>query len=200
MSVSHRYRNFGGSAKDSAEAEGQTSGVASEEEKLQSFEAGYQAGWDDALKAQKESNDHISAEFAQNLQDMTFTYHEALSKLTSSIEPVMKEVVSKLLPEIVAQSLVGHICEQIDILIKENVGQNIEVVVCKSNVSKLEMIAGDKYENQIKIVAEETLGEGQAFVRIGNSERQVDIAGVVEGVSNAIAAFFYQSHQEKIDG
>ena len=47
--------------------------VMIEEEKLQAFEKGYQAGWDDSAKAQKDSAAHLSEEFASNIRDLSFT-------------------------------------------------------------------------------------------------------------------------------
>ena len=42
-----------------------------------SYETGYSAGWDDAVRAETEAHKRISAEFARNLQDLGFTFHEA---------------------------------------------------------------------------------------------------------------------------
>ena len=110
MSVSHRYRNFGGAKKPSGQ-QPESANELTEDLKLQAFEAGYQAGWDDASKAHADGKEKTSAEFAQNLLDMSFTYHEALAKLTVSLEPLMKKVVEKLLPETVRMALSAHILE-----------------------------------------------------------------------------------------
>ena len=66
MSLSHRYRNFGGS-KASAEPTSEAASETNEDQQLQAFEKGYQAGWDDAVKAQADSIAKVSAEFGQNL-------------------------------------------------------------------------------------------------------------------------------------
>ena len=111
MSLSHRYRNFGGS-KASAEPTSEASSETNEDQQLQAFEKGYQAGWDDAVKAQADSIAKVSAEFGQNLQDMSFTYHEALSKLTLSIQPVLAEIIDKLLPSLAQKTLGPQIVGQ----------------------------------------------------------------------------------------
>ena len=51
---------------------------ALEEQRLASFEQGYSAGWEDAVQAQEQSRGQVSAELAKSLEDMSFTYHEAV--------------------------------------------------------------------------------------------------------------------------
>lgn len=196
MSVSHRYKNFGKNLKTSSEESEELTSDQIEDEKLKAFEAGYRAGWDDSSKAVAESNEKIGIEFAKNLQDISFTYHEALAKLTSEFEPVMKGILNKLLPQIVSDAVATHVLDQVTSLIRDNTGQDIEIVVSPQNVETVQRLAGEALTDPFRIVSESTLGEGQAFVRIGSEERQVDIDGVVEGVSEAMAAFFHESRNE----
>ncbi|MGC3939856.1 ABC transporter ATP-binding protein [Roseobacter sp. EG26] len=199
MSLSHRYRNLGGSKADK-EASGDVSIEGLEDEKLAAFEKGYQAGWDDAVKAQSDTVAKISADFGQNLQDMTFTYQEALSKLTVSIEPIMAEIIDKLLPELVKNALGAHIIEQTCQMIKENAEQPVEIVVAPANVETVRELAQGKISAPFELISEATLGEGQAFVRIGSAEQSVDLDAVVSGISEAMTAFFHEAEQENKDG
>ncbi len=199
MSVSHRYRNFGG-AKDSTNPDAEQQVEALEEQKLQAFETGYQAGWDDATKAQSDQNEKARAEFCQNLQDMSFTYHEALTKLTVSMEPVMEQIVAKLLPELVSKALGAHILEQVGILIKLHAEQPAEIVVAPTNKSFITEMIGDKMPNEFLVVGDDSLREGQAFVRIAESERQVDLDAIVQDVSEAFDGFFQEFLSGSSDG
>lgn len=199
MSLSHRYRNFGG-AKPSNEPREEPSVEVTEDQQLQSFENGYQAGWDDAVKAQADSVAKISADFGQNLQDMSFTYHEALSKLTLSMKPVIAEIVDKLLPSLMHKSLGVHIVDQLMEMVKEQPNQSIEIIVAPSQVETIHDIAGDKLSDPFEVVAEQSLGDGQAYVRIGAVERSIDLDTVLAGVSEAIDAFFHEAEQEKENG
>ncbi|MDW3180400.1 ABC transporter ATP-binding protein [Roseobacter sp.] len=199
MSLSHRYRNFGGVKPSDAPRE-EISSEVTEDQQLQSFENGYQAGWDDAVKAQADSVAKISAEFGQNLQDMSFTYHEALSKLTSSMKPVMAEIVDKLLPPLTRDSLGMHIVDQLMEMIKEQPNQPIQIVVAPSQVETIQDLAEGKLTDPFEVVAEQSLGDGQAFVRIGSVERSIDLDAVLAGIGKAIAAFFHEAEQEKENG
>ena len=194
MSVSHRYKNFGGS--DRAASSDRIQGDDQiEQDKLAAFESGYQAGWDDSTKAQSDNRDKISSEFARNLQEMSFTYHEALAKLTLSLKPVMTEIIDRLLPAMVAQSLAGHILEQVEDLLKSSVSQPVEIVVAPQNVTVIREFAHGKIEPPFEIVGDATVTDGQAFVRFGAEEQEIDISGVVSAISDALNAFFHETQK-----
>ncbi|MFK7761921.1 MAG: ABC transporter ATP-binding protein [Roseobacter sp.] len=195
MSVSHRYRNFGG-GKPPKEETDESETELLEEQKLQAFEAGYQAGWDDATKAQSDERDKVTAELSQNLLDMSFTYHEALSKLTASLEPAMQKMVGKLLPEIAQHTLGTHILEQVQSMMSGQLKQPIEIVVNPKNISSVEQSIGSNLIEPFEVKGEASLGDGQAFVRIGNDECQVDLDTILTDLSNAVGAFFHEATRE----
>ena len=199
MSVSHRYRNFGG-VKASADENSEKSAEALEDQKLKAFEAGYQAGWDDATKAQSDAKEKVTTELGQNLLDMSFTYHEAISKLTVSLEPAMKGIIDKLLPEMVKPAIGMHILEQVQAVLKEQIDGPVEIVVRPDNIEVVQAIIQKNLPEPFTIVGEDSLGEGQAFIRIGVNERQVDLDTVVVEVSKAMSAFFHESVSEATDG
>lgn len=192
MAVSHRYRNFG-KAGPAGQQPDNTGEEAIEDLKLQSFETGYQAGWDDAIKAQAEDQAKIGTELGQNLQAISFSYHEALTKLTGSMQPVLEQMIEKLLPELAQNALGAHIVEQVLALTQTQISRPIEIVVAVSNVEKVRALAAESLSDPLEVVGESSLGEGQAFVRVGEDERLVDLDAVVSGVSEAFIAFFHET-------
>ncbi len=199
MSLLHRYRNLG-ETKAPEPVQEVAAPVVTEDQQLEAFEKGYQAGWDDAVKAQTESTSKVSAELGQNLQDMSFTYHEALSKLTLSLKPVMTDIIAKLLPELARETLAPQIVDQINDMLKDQPNQPVEIVVAPENVDRVRNLAGEKLEDPFDIVSEPSLAEGQAFVRIGSTERSIDLEAILAGVSTAMAAFYHETEQENDNG
>lgn len=199
MSVSHRYRNFGG-AKSASKGSGSDKSEALEDHKLQAFEAGYQAGWDDATKAQADEKEKITADLSQNLLDMSFTYHEALSKLTTSLEPVIAQIMEKLLPQLVAQSLCAHIMEQIKAVLGDEADHPIEIVVSEKNIDLVTEILNDKISAPFQLVGHDTVGEGQAFIRLGQRESEINLDMLIEEASKALNAFFHEFAEENQGG
>jgi len=64
MSIAHLLDDFAASGQSE---QGLIQEVELEEERLASFEKGYQAGWDDAVKSQVADGRRITADLAQNL-------------------------------------------------------------------------------------------------------------------------------------
>ncbi|MGD9294611.1 MAG: ABC transporter ATP-binding protein [Roseobacter sp.] len=195
MSVSHRYRNFGGSKSSPKKAEAEDA-EAIEDQKLQAFEAGYQAGWDDATKAQANEKEKLTADLSQNLLDMSFTYHEALTKLTTSLEPAIARIMGKLLPQTVSQSLCVHIMEQINLVLSDDSDKPVKIVVAPRNLEAVLEILNDKVPVPFELIGEETLGEGQAFIRLGQNETEINLDMLIDEASKAMRAFFHESAQE----
>jgi flagellar assembly protein FliH len=189
MSLAHLYQQFGNFASADASS-GSGSAEAIEDEKLASFEAGYQAGWDDAVKAQADEKAHVGSEFAQNLQEMSFTFHEAHSRLTAALNPLMKQIVDKLLPRMARESLGGHILEQLEDMIGTQLSQPIQIIVSPRNADTVEALAAGALKDPFTVEAEDTLGDGQCFVRIGNLERFVDLDAVISEIAQAAPAVF----------
>jgi flagellar assembly protein FliH len=131
---------------------------------------------------------------------MSFTYEEALAKLTVSLEPAMREIINKLLPEMVRAALGAHILEQVQGLLKTQVEQPVEILIHPQNTEIVQRIIGANLSAPFEIVDDKTLGAGQAFVRIGDSERQVDLDSLVSEVSKAMTAFFHESGSEAQHG
>ncbi|GFE49577.1 hypothetical protein So717_13300 [Roseobacter cerasinus] len=199
MSLSHRYKNFN-QPSEPEPVESPVNVALTEDQQLEAFEKGYQAGWDDAVKAQSDSVSKVSAEFGQNLQDMSFSYHEALSKLTLSVQPILTDIIDKILPEVARGALAPQIVEQLMDPLKDAASQPVEIVVAQSNLEAVQSLAEDRLKAPFEIVVEPSLADGQAFVRIGNEERNIDLQAVLSGVRDAMTAFFHETEQETLHG
>ena len=99
MSISHLLKEF-----DPKHGVSLVPGVALETVRLEAFENGYQAGWEDAKTAFEQSKDALSNAALENLRDVSFTYQEALSAVTAGLEPILHEICNQILPEVSRQS------------------------------------------------------------------------------------------------
>ena len=105
MSVAHLLEEFSGVAGGEPVA---VTDVMLEDQKLAAFEKGYQAGWDDSANSQRDSATRISADFAQNIRDLSFTYQEAQSALMAEMEPLLRDMVDAVLPTLAQETLGQH--------------------------------------------------------------------------------------------
>ncbi len=84
---------------------------AFEEARLAAYESGYTAGWEDANAAQADDRTRMTAELARNLQSLSFTYHEGRAHVLKAIEPLLGELVGRVLPEIARELLAPLVLE-----------------------------------------------------------------------------------------
>ncbi|MDV7141360.1 ABC transporter ATP-binding protein [Tropicimonas sp. TH_r6] len=161
-----------------------------EDERLQSFDRGYKDGWDDAAKAHAEEQATITAELAGNLQALSFTYHEARSAVLREMEGILKGVVSRVLPGTMERTLGQMIVERVNEAAESAADITAEIVVNPENADRIRILIEGMIAPPVQVREEASLGEGQAYIRLGSSEQKIDLEAVLEGLSDAVAEFF----------
>lgn len=161
-----------------------------ERARLEAYEEGYQAGWDDAIRQETESQGRIGAEFARNLQDLGFTFHEARTHVMQTLEPLLTGMVDKVLPSLVSETIGQTILEELMPLAAEAADQPIEVVVTPASREVLEAMLSDSASVPFRIVEESTLAEGQVYIRTGVYERRIDMSHAVDRIGSAIQSLY----------
>jgi len=161
-----------------------------EKARLDGYEAGYKAGWDDATRAEADDQSRIGAEFARNLQDLGFTFHEARSHVMHALEPLLNGMVEKVLPRIVSDTIGQSIVEELLPLAATVADTPIEVVVCPASRNTLEQLLKQVTSVPFELVEEETLAEGQVFLRSGKTEKHLDLTSAVDRIGAAIDGLY----------
>jgi len=168
-----------------------------EQKLVTSYEHGYKAGWDDAAKSQSRDRAAIGADFARSLQEMSFTYHEARTHLLRSFEPLLHDVVAQVLPAAAAATLGQTILEALRPMVEAAGAVPVEIVVNPANRDTVAQLLTAGLTLPVTVVEEESLGAGQAFVRLGAAEKSVDLEEVMGVIGRAIdAAFGTEDAQE----
>ncbi|MBC7131927.1 MAG: flagellar biosynthesis protein [Roseovarius sp.] len=185
MSIAHLLEEFGDAGEGTERA---MTDVALEEERLAAFEKGYQAGWDDAVRAQSEEGHRITADLAQNLQDLRFTYEEAYSAVMAALRPLLTEMTASVLPQMARESLAPRIAEMLHDHARALGRQPIEIAAAPEDLPRLEHLADGGLE--LRLVADDTLGAGQVYLRFGESEAEIDLPEVLAGITAAVSGFF----------
>lgn len=169
-----------------------------EEARLASFESGYTAGWDDATKAQKEEQAAISADLARNLQTLSFTYHEARMHVLTALRPLFGTLIGRLLPEVARASLAGVVAEQLAELGSQLADAPVTLEINPAARRAVEALLESTAAPPVRFVEEPTLGEGQVYLRLGQSELLVDLDRAAAEIAAAIGGYFHgpeeQSH------
>ena len=163
---------------------------ALDEAKLASFDTGYRAGWDDAAAAQTGDQSRISADLGRNLQSLGFTYHEARAHVLKAVEPLLLEIVGKLLPELARSTLAPMLLETLMPLAERLADAPITLVLNPAARPVVAALLEQATGLPLTIIEEPTLGEGQAWLRLGAVETNVDLDSATEKIAAAVRSFF----------
>ncbi len=192
MSIGHLLEDFSTRAApgtpQSAERE--------DSELLESFEQGYKAGWEDAVRAKSEEQSHISDDLARSLQDLSFTYHEAHSAILAEIAPVVEQAVMAVVPEIARAGFGHQVAAEISRLAGQGETTEVLLRVAAEDLAPVEDLLPDPLPLPVRIEIDETLSRGQAHLAFGNRERRIDVSELVASVGEAFSGFVQTARKE----
>lgn len=170
--------------------------AAMEETRLQSFDTGYAAGWEDATAAVQDDQARIGSELANNLQHLAFTFQEARTHVLRSVQPVLTQLCTQLLPPLAREVLAPVVLDTIMPLIDDLVDQPVHVVLNPAARPAVERLLSQAAGLPLVIVEEATLGEGQVYLRLGEVEHRVDLDQAVSELTRAVHDFFEYSEKD----
>ena len=150
------------------------------------FDAGYASGWNDAVKAAEERGERISAELERTVQDLGFSYHEALDQLRGQVLDALSEFLDALLPETRIDILRTHIEDALASRTDEEGGT--EVVVAPDQVALFKALLGHHATGAVDLVADETLEVDQAYIRTERDNLLIDIHPLIAAFKDQIEA------------
>jgi flagellar biosynthesis/type III secretory pathway protein FliH len=180
---------------DTPEPQGQTptvvlESIAFEEAKLSAYDQGYRAGWEDAVSAQKSDQEQISAELARNLKSLGFTFADARQHVLAAMEPLLQDIVARLLPALAREALAPTVLHSLRPLAERASDSPVEIMINPAARAAVEAVLALSNGPPARLVEEPSLGEGQAFLRLGQSETRIDLDGAIAEIASAIANFF----------
>ncbi len=156
--------------------------------KVNAYEQGYSAGWDDAARAAETDQTRISTEFAHNLQDLGFTFHEARSHVIRSLGPLLDALVTKILPELSAQTLGQRIIQEIVPIAEKAADTPIRIEVAPSCRAALQPFLDAHANHPFELAEEPSLSPGQVYLRSGKLEKHIDLEEALAKIESAVAA------------
>ena len=174
--------------------------VALEDEKLAAYDTGYRAGWDDAAAAQSDDQTALRADLARNLQTLGFTYHEARSHILKAIEPLMLQIVGRLLPEIARETLAPLVLETLMPLAESLGDAPVRLVLNPASRAAVEALLEQATGLPVLIEEEPTLGEGQVYIKLGSLEAEVDLDQATADIAAVVRGFFELPGKDRPNG
>jgi hypothetical protein len=171
-----------------------------EDLRLASFDQGYTAGWDDAIRVQTEDKARVVSLLSQHLEDFSFTHREALVQMTMAVEPVFRALVEKVLPQAMMEGIGAQIVQQSLELAREQIEQPVSLVVPAGAASALKPILRKDLPIQVEIRESAPLAPGQVQLRVGDSEREIDGDRLMAELTDSVDAFYHTLTEESLYG
>ncbi len=199
MAIAHLLEDFSAGLA-SGDVMKLMSDVALEDQRLASFEQGYSAGWEDAFTAQEKDQTRITGVLADSLGDLSFTYHEAMTQLLASLEPVFQTLVELVLPDIMARTFGGHIVDLMCDMARGQVSGPASLVVPEGVGASLSSILARDMPMPVTIREDVGMDGGRAFLRLGSNEQEIDSDALLVSIRDAVDAFTFQTNKELKNG
>ena len=200
MILAEFLEEFGSQTPNRAEDLGSASPREIQAYELSAYESGYKAGWEDAAKANDADADSVSADFNQNLKDLSFTYHEAYSHILKSLEPLFDQISKTIMPVFLHETLGVQIAEVLMRQARNITPMSAEILVPQAQLSTVEPLVAHDYGFPVTVAADEALKDGEADIRLGAVEEHVNLSEIVEGMRAAIIGFTRENRRAAANG
>lgn len=197
MTIGHLLETF-----DESRLMHPPSGSAEEnraDHELEIYEQGYQAGWDDCVKAQSDAAVALEEDFAQNLRELSFTYQEANVAAARSLAPLISGLMDTLFPELAQQALGTKLTEELESIARKAVDGRVIVRCNPGKLRFLESVQPEISGIDLHLQADETLGEGQVSLSFDDYEREIDLDSLLAELRTLTQAFLSDITQETDD-
>lgn len=161
-----------------------------EKDCLESFEKGYRAGWDDATRSAEEHKNKFQTDLAENLKDISFTFHEARAQILRALEPLIQALFSQILPEALKHSMPEIIAERLGELLAKEVDVNFSIAVAPGLESLVSSHLSLIPDFSVQVETDLKLSEGQVIFRTSTGDHLIDFARALEAMEITVSEFF----------
>ena len=176
-----------------AQPDGPTTALLAEDERLAAYEKGYAAGWEDAVAAREGDAQRLREDLAQNLRDLAFTFQEARAHVLRSLEPLLRTMVDRVLPDVARSGFGAAVAAEACAAAGTVATAPVEILVAPGNVAAVEAALGDDPALPVRLVADPALAEGQARFRLGGEEAVFDQDAMLAAIRRHVTDFLDQS-------
>lgn len=169
-----------------------------EDQRLAAFEEGYKAGWDDATKADSDAKARIGADLEKNLQELSFTFHEARAHIIGNIAPLLRAMAETVLPTVAQAKFAQTVLETVHQCLETAGDAPLTLTVHPSDRAVIETVLPENGPLPVTITDQSSVAQGQVFFKIGAQETVVDMAALLAEISASVEAFLAETtHQSE---
>lgn len=174
--------------------------VEFEEVKLASFEQGYSAGWEDAVAAQSAETTRLRGDLGRNLLQISMSYEEARCHVLEALDPLLRDMVSKVMPRIAKDTLPQIVLDHLRPLAATIASAPVTVIGNPASLPQIRELLTSQPDLPLQFIEEPSLSEGQVYLRTGKTEQRIDLDAVIHAIGAAIASYYRIETSENTNG
>ncbi|MCH2163729.1 MAG: hypothetical protein MK098_03625 [Marinovum sp.] len=206
MSIAHLLEDFGpGAQTNIASPASSFRSVAADPDtaesiRLEAYEDGYKAGWDDAVGANTAEQMQVAADLAQNLRDMSFTYQEASAHISQSLHGVFDTMMDLFLPQIAKLALAPKVSEMLEGLPVGAEDMQVVLSVAPESQPVLKRLVEKSNHLDLQIEIDASLTGGQVVIGFADTEMSLDFDALLQDMRNALETYTRDTGKETAHG
>ncbi|MEL7211297.1 MAG: flagellar biosynthesis protein [Pseudomonadota bacterium] len=162
----------------------------SEDQRLEAYETGFKAGWDDANAAMTDGAAAVETAATQTLSDLSFTLAEAKAHTLAALRPLMEQLASSILPAMAQSSLAPLIVEKVLAVAENSMETELTLRIAPEDRGAIEEALEGHSELPLRLVDEATLMGGQATLDLGAIHHQIDLPALTVEIETAVSDFY----------
>ena len=179
MQFSNVLADFSGASQPGSET---ASGAneALEDEKLKSFEDGYSAGWDDAMKAQEERGKKLSSALHEAVANAKATQEDAFRAFSQSNSTFVSALLDVVFPNLATEVLSLQIKNLVSKYEADLDDVSFEVLVSPEQLEVFSKFVSEQKLEGVTVVARDAVLYDQVIMKFLNQEQQLDINALLD--------------------
>lgn len=146
------------------------------------YEEGYSSGWDDATASEAEAHRRVDAELERNIQNLAFTYNEAVDRVRAELKSFVSALVDGFFPDLVLDLTREHVRAELVRMADAHVEAPLEIVTSPDAFEVLQNMLKNDFSLEIELVADSNLAPRQVFVRSHVREIEVDLSPLLSAL------------------
>ena len=160
--------------------------------RLEVFETGYKAGWDDAAKAYDETNTRLSNDVLRNLCDLSLKHQSNYAQLQTRLTTIVNEISNVLIPTVADQSFAPKLIIFLEQQLKDTGMDTLDLHLNSKTARRLGDLMTPDLADRINLKVSPVLSETQAILQINGDAIEFTFKDAIEKLSDDLAGFLSQ--------
>jgi len=160
--------------------------------RMEGYDRGYQAGWDDAIRSAHDEQEHIDAELGRNLEELSFTFEEAQNQVCLSLEHLVRTLLDQVLPHLYTEHFPAILEETIVPIIEEAGDITAELICAPDDLDQVQRLTARHQDLPMTLRAEPSFARHQVRLQLGYERHDINGDQLLSDMRTAVDSFFSQ--------